>query len=350
MQFANCVRKVICCAILVCSSAVSAQATHRVIDNPAYTRAHRLIEVEPGRRLNLYCTGSGSPTVIFDSGLGDDTTAWALVQPAITAHARSCSYDRAGLGFSDPARRPGTSADIVDDLHRLLSAASIKPPYILVGHSYGGMNVRLYADLYPDEVVGIVLVDPAEEDWVESAWKLDPQQRTFEQFHATLEPEWQAQRECVKAALKGFVAGTDIYKRCIPAPDPSYNDAINATFQRIARSSAYQQALLSEEESVHDASADEVRAARRWYGSMPLIVLESSPKTRPGPHETRGHREALNRVHDYLEDQMAALSKCGIVRIVPDSDHYIQISQPKAVIKAILEVLGDARGPKRTDR
>ncbi|MGH8397012.1 MAG: alpha/beta hydrolase [Gammaproteobacteria bacterium] len=350
MKLTKQLRKISFCSILVCSATAAAQQPNRVIDSLAYTHAQRLVEVEPGRRLNTYCTGSGSPTVVFDSGLGDDTGAWALVQPVIAAHTRACSYDRAGLGFSDPEQRPGTSSNIVDDLHRLLSAASIKPPYILVGHSYGGMNVRLYADLHPDEVAGMVLVDPTEEDWVESAWKLDPQQRTFEQFHATLEPGWQAQRECVKAALKGLVEGTNIYKRCVQAPDPRYSDAINAAFQRAHQSPAYQQALLTEEESVHDASADQVRTARRWYGSMPLIVLESAHKTRLGPHETKEHRKALNLVHDYLEDQMAALSTRGIRRIVPDSNHYIQLSQPAAVIKAILKVLSDTREPSKTSQ
>jgi len=87
------------------------------------------VTVEAGRQLNLYCTGRGAPTVVFDSGLGDGTKAWGLVQSVIAAHTRACSYDRAGLGFSDPSARPGTNANSVDGLHRLLHAAGIKPPY-----------------------------------------------------------------------------------------------------------------------------------------------------------------------------------------------------------------------------
>ena len=119
------------------------------------------------------------------------------MQPAIAAHTRACSYDRAGVGYSDPGRGPGDSATIVDDLHRLLTAASIKPPYLLVGHSLGGMHVRLYADVYPKEVVGMVLVDPSHEDWVERAWKLDMQQRTREQYFGWDKQEFQDQRDCV---------------------------------------------------------------------------------------------------------------------------------------------------------
>jgi pimeloyl-ACP methyl ester carboxylesterase len=142
-----------------------------VIDGPAYAHAQRLVEIEPGRRLNLYCTGKGSPTVVFDSGGGDETIAWAPVQPVIAAHTQACSYDRAGLGFSDPSKRTSDSTNIVDDLHRLLTAAAIKPPYVLVGASYGGLNVRLYADTYPTDVAGMVLVDSTSEDWKEEELK-----------------------------------------------------------------------------------------------------------------------------------------------------------------------------------
>ncbi|MEO7148477.1 MAG: alpha/beta hydrolase [Rhodanobacteraceae bacterium] len=326
--------------------AVAAEKNIAVIDDPAYTHAQRLVEIERGRRLNLYCIGKGSPTVVFDSGLGSDMDVWAFVQPIIAAHTRACAYDRAGLGFSDPGNRAGTSANIVDDLHRLLVAASIKPPYILVGHSYGGMNVRLYADLYPAEVVGMILVDSAEEDWVVSAWKLDARQLTFAQFHAEFEPEWQAQRECVKAASAGFTEGTDLYKQCIPAHDPHDSAAIYTAYLKRYQTPSFQQAVLSEEESVHDASADQVRAARRWYGALSLIVLTSSHITKLRANETPAHRAALNRVHDYLADQMAALSTHGVVRPVPDSDHMIQLSQPDAVNNAILEVLGETAPQK----
>ncbi len=326
-------------ALLACSPAVAAEIKSVVIDNPAYTHAQRLVEVEPGRKLNLYCTGKGSPTVVFDSGLTDETDVWALVQPAIAAHTQACSYDRAGSGYSDAGRRAGTSANIVDDLHRLLVAAAIKPPYIMVGHSYGGMNVRMYADTYPAEVIGIVLVDSSSEDWNESFWKLDPKQQTFVQFHAESEPGWQAQRECVKAASVGFVEGTNLYKQCVPAPDPHFSDAINAGYLKVHLSLGYQQASLTELESVHDASADQLRATRRWFGPMPLIVLIASPGTTPGANETQSHRDAANRIHPFLADRMAALSTRGVVRPVPNSTHNIQMSQPDAVIAAILEVL-----------
>ena len=144
-----------------------------VIADNVYLKAQHLVAVETHRRLNIYCTGNGSPTVIFDSGLGDRDRVWGLVQPAIAAETRACSYDRAGLGFSDPSPKPRTSTNIVDDLHRLLQAAHIKPPYVLVGHSLGGMNIKLYAETYPWEVVGMVFVDPSDENQGKRFWALD---------------------------------------------------------------------------------------------------------------------------------------------------------------------------------
>lgn len=333
-------------AFLCCSTNLAAKNT-AVVDDPAYTRAQRLVEVEPGRRLNLYCIGKGSPTVVFDSGLTDETGVWALVQPVIAAHARACSYDRAGSGYSDPGRRAGTSANIVDDLHRLLTAAAIKPPYILVGHSYGGMNARLYADLHPEEVAGMVLIDPSEEDWTQSVWKLDSQQRTFAQYHVQLETYWQGLRECTVAAKAGFVEGTELHKRCVPNPDPRFSAAINAAYRKVHLSLAYQQATLTENESIHEESSDQVRAAWRWYAAMPLIVLASSPRTKLRSGETQAHMDAVNRVHLFLFDRMALQSSRGVVRVVADSEHNIQMTQPDAVNAAILEILQAASTPRQ---
>ena len=313
------------------------------IDDPAYTQAQRLVEIESGRRLNLYCTGKGSPTVVLDSGGGDETIAWALVQPVIAAHTQTCSYDRAGLGFSDPGKRTGDSANIVDDLHRLLTAAAIRPPYVLAGTSYGGMNVRLYADTYPAEVVGIVLVDPTSEDWKVEELKLNPRHLTVEQARAqNFKTDWQSRRDCVQSASTGFVEGTELYKHCVGEPNPTLRKAINDAELTAHRSVAHQQALLSEDESIFFTSADELRAARRWYGAMPLIVLTSEPVTKPRANETPEYRAALNRLHAVLADQMAALSTRGVLRPVPNSTHEIQLSQPDAVNSAILEVLAEA--------
>jgi pimeloyl-ACP methyl ester carboxylesterase len=328
---------------LLASARTAAAANGSVlVDDPAYTHAQQLVEVEPGRRLNLYCTGRGSPAVIFDSGVTTETVAWALVQPEVAKHTRACSYDRAGTGYSDPGTRTGTSLNIVDDLHRLLKAAGIAPPYILVGHSYGGMNVRLYKDYYPSEVVGMVLVDPAHEDWVHRVWAYKPEQLTYEQVVATFEPMWRDERECLRAATLGFVEGSELHKKCVPEPDPRFSDAINAAYHKTYLSPAIYQASLTEDENLHFASSDQLRAARIWYGDMPLIVLAAGdrPKLREG--ETQAHHDAINRMWYVLFDELAALSTRGMNRVVPNTGHDIPLTQPAAVSGAVLEVIDQA--------
>lgn len=334
-------------SIVAASSARAAEQATILVDDPAYSHAQQLVEVEPGRRLNLYCTGKGSPTVVFDSGVTGETVGWALVQPVIAAHTRVCSYDRAGVGFSDPGTRTGTSANIVDDLHRLLAAAAIAPPYILVGHSYGGMNVRLFKDYYPSEVVGMVLVDPSHEDWVHRVWALNVLQQTYEQLVATsFEPMWRDERECVRAATVGFIEGSEPYGKCISDPDPRFSEAINAAYLKTHLSLGYHQAGLTEDENLHFASSDQLRAARIWYGDMPLIVLaaDDRPKLRKG--EAQAHHDAINRLWYVLFDELAALSSRGVHRVVPKTGHDIPMTQPGAVSSAILEVLHQASKPK----
>jgi pimeloyl-ACP methyl ester carboxylesterase len=115
-------------------------------------------------RLHLWCVGSGSPTVVFESGLGGGAFDWGYVQPSVARFRRACTYDRAGYGYSEPGPRPRTSRQIVSELFTLLDRAGIAGPVVLVGHSFGGYNVRLFAAEYPSKVVGLVLVDASHED------------------------------------------------------------------------------------------------------------------------------------------------------------------------------------------
>src|SRR5271168_1115439 len=114
--------------------------------------------------LSIDCRGQGSPTVVLDSGLGVPAVGWNPVQTEVAKFARVCSYDRAGYGWSGASSAPRTSLEIVKELHALLDAAGEKGPFILVGHSFGGYNVRVYNGQYPNDVAGMVLVDASHED------------------------------------------------------------------------------------------------------------------------------------------------------------------------------------------
>lgn len=138
---------------------------------PAKAATGDQMYVHPGQRvdagptrLNFYCTGSGSPTVVFDAGWQDWSPSWVLIQPEIARHARTCTYDRAGSGFSDAGPMPRTSVEIAKELHAALHSAHIPGPYLLVGHSFGGYTLRTFADLYMPEVYGEVFVDAVDFD------------------------------------------------------------------------------------------------------------------------------------------------------------------------------------------
>jgi pimeloyl-ACP methyl ester carboxylesterase len=340
--------------ILAASSALSqAQVPAEVpvatsVISPAlaaqYVHPHQLIDVGGGRKMNLFCMGTGSHTVIFDAGGGDWSVIWALVQPGVAAHARACSYDRAGMGYSDPSDYPRSPLYIVEDLHALIRAAKIDTPVILVGHSLGGFNMKLYAALYPKDVAGLVLVDPAEDREVTRTHNA-----LLAKFGATATAEQELQyltqndaEECATAArVHDLDPKSDLYKKCTDPAWKQLGPVIAAERQKIQVKRAYQVAQASEyaHDIYTDTGSDGVYSnlfSKHALGDKPLIVLTQSmynPKNPMAP---------LNKfAWDLLHEQTAALSTRGINRFVPESSHNIQMDHPQVVIDAINEVLHD---------
>src|SRR5262249_27907032 len=123
----------------------------------------KLVDVG-GFKLFIHCTGERTPVVVMDAGANNNSTSWEKVQPDVAQFIRVCAYDRADQGKSDPGPTPRTSLLFDEQLHTLLANSQISGPYVLVGHSFGGMNMRLFASLYPADVAGMVLVDAAHEN------------------------------------------------------------------------------------------------------------------------------------------------------------------------------------------
>lgn len=322
--------------------AAAEQDKSAVVSDLSFISPNRLVDIGGGRKMNLHCIGEGSPTVIFEAGLDDQSRAWATVQPIIAEQTRTCSYDRAGFGFSDLSHRDGNGANAVDDLHRLLTAASIAPPYVLVGHSMGGMYVRQYADAYLSEVVGMVLVDPVSEEQGPRYFKLDPTMRA--KNDAFVES---IRTDCLPAATKGFDPSSELFKKCVGVPDPHFSDAFNrAWLANVARPERFE-AALSEWHNVFTASSDQARASKRSFGDMPLIVLTRAPFPR-GAKETQEERDVKNHLWMELHDDLARLSSRGYNEVVPGAGHFIQLDRPGAVVSAIRRVIaatgGSARG------
>ncbi len=327
---------------LFAASAAYAARDERVIDDVAYTKPQSLVEVETGRRLNLFCTGEGGPVIIFDAGLGDGAKAWGLIQHEISKETKACSYDRAGLGFSDPAKALGTSRNAVRDLHKLLQSAKLPSPYILVGHSYGGMNVKLYAETFPSEVSGLVLVDPSHENLGSEISALDPESDVSnKKYLADL-------KRCISTPPSARIEGTDLYKLCVGQTGDRYSADIKSADLALAVTDARIAAWISEMNNVWTKSADEVRSAYRSLGDIPIIVLTKGPAA-PGKNESIELREAKNKVWVRLHNEIAAMSTRGERITIPDSGHYVQLDQPAAVIAAIKRVIQRAAETDTTD-
>ena len=316
-------------SVAACTGAVASPLE----DQAAFSLPQQMVDVG-GRRLHLYCSGTGSPTVVFDAPSADAGWSWYTVQPAIARRTRACVYDRAGLGYSDPSPLPGTSGNAVADLHKLLQTAGIAPPYVLVGTSYGGGNVQLYAYRHPQEVQGLVLVEPEHED--EMARLDKASQGKWSQFAAAQAAIWP---QCVAAAGKGFVPGSEAFNQCTGGIQPVYGRQLAAARLAVETSPSYWHAAASEE-AHFDVSRAELGAARRSFGDLPLVVLTRgvSPFAVPGKPQSALNK-ATERANEAMHKEVAALSSRGSQRVVPGAGHIVQQDRPEAVVKAITDVL-----------
>jgi pimeloyl-ACP methyl ester carboxylesterase len=326
-------------------------------DTSWYLHPQRLVDVG-GRRLNIICMGTGSPAVIFEAGLVADSTAWRLVQPAVSRMTRACSYDRAGLGFSDPTGSPRDAAAIVRDLHALLRGAGVAAPYVLVGWSSGGLYTRLYQYEHPREVAGLVEVDPDSEFESEDddAKIVTAVMHKSRQWHDAQIRAWY--KEYDACALRVSLGGCDFFpgltayrKRLRAAGCPAISPAACAVTE-IWAEHLNCGSLWKDEELELKASAQgaaELRAAARPYDDLPLIVLTDSENEdidSDGPISAPAQR-AEWIAKDEAEERIARLSTIGAHFVVANSPHAIQLYHPAVVISAIDEVIDQARYGRR---
>jgi pimeloyl-ACP methyl ester carboxylesterase len=323
------------------SSTISRSWLHRVIrilislitallvagflyENISETRERRfhpmpgqLVDVA-GYKMHLDCVGQGSPTVILDAGLGDSFISWNKVQPEIAEFAGVCSYDRAGIGYSDPSPRPRTSKDFAQELHILLHNAGVPPPYLLVGHSMGGFDVRLYASFYPSTVAGEVLVDSSHPE----------QQKRLPPAINDLDATWLREQEFFEFTmpfgmprLLGF-CGNDAVVRAVDCNFHSAREGV-AELKAISESAAQTGATGS-------------------LGDLPLVVLSHDPNT-PQLDLPEDLVKPTNEAWEQMQEELTHLSTRSKHVIAKNSGHYIQLDRPDVVIEAVRSLVEQSR-------
>lgn len=299
---------------------------------------HQLLDVGGGRKMNLYCTGSGAPTVVFDGPAGDAGWAWHRVQPAVAKHTRACIFDRAGFGFSDPSSQPNTADSVAADLHALLQAAGEKGPYIMVGNSLGGANVQVYAYRHPQLVQGLVLVEAQHEDETERLNRASGGK--IKQIYAMYEAQ---NKYCLDAAEQGFASDGEKQKQCIGEPLQNYGPQLGAAILASESKPSYWHAKSSEYNAMATSDA-QLRALRRPFGDIPVLVLTRgvSPYAVPGQPQSAANK-AFEDEDVAIQKEFTRLSSRAVQRVIAGAGHAIQADKPEAVADAVLEVLKQVR-------
>jgi pimeloyl-ACP methyl ester carboxylesterase len=284
-----------------------------------------------GRRLHVVCIGerrSGEPTVIFESSGFGGALSSKKTREEVAARTRVCSYDRAGTGWSDPGPTTMTTSVLVDDLERVLARAAIRPPYVLVSSSIGGLTTELFARRHQDRVAGLVFLDAANSDTLaRAAWLVTPIN-----IDIVCSARW--------AARLGVLRLVDPFylRRQLPSEDAARSIAQLYTVDRMAALCGIARGLQT--------AMQELKGAPTLASAVPLTVLSGESfqgLLPPGLASFRARADAFRG--DWLAGQQAFARRStrGTWRVVPGSDHLIASSQPHVVTEAVFDVLAQTR-------
>jgi pimeloyl-ACP methyl ester carboxylesterase len=282
-----------------------------------------------GRTLNIFCKGTDGPAVILESGGAGPGLAWEPFQKEISKFTEACWYDRAGEGWSDPGPYPRTSVEIAKDLHTLLQRAGVPPPYVLAGASFGGVNSRVYAGLYPDEVAGLVLIDSGGEGEGRLAPKF---------YLARTAPRllWHPLHVAFQSA--GFVGLIRLMN-----PPPKAKNPVEMTDEEIIAALVHQPKSIVMNVCTGIVLPESYREASsvKSLGSIPLIALAAGKPGDFGDPELNRQAAIYQKVWTQeIQAKLARLSTRGREVVLENSSHHMEVA---VVIPAIREVVEEVR-------
>jgi pimeloyl-ACP methyl ester carboxylesterase len=279
------------------------ESASEAADMKAYPPPGQLVDVG-GYRLHLHCTGTGSPTVVIETGWGDSSASWGWVQPEVAKTTRVCTYDRAGMGWSEASPQPRTARVFAQELHTLLAQANETGPFVLVGHSLGGYTVRVYAHDYPAEVSGLVLIDAQD---LPTAEVVTPAPKPGEKSVA-----WWLARLGVMRLLAGPLGSI----QDLPAADKQ-------AYTAFAVAPRFVQTFLDEGRGMSEGGAQ--AKAVTTLGALPVIVL------------SRGLDQDAK--HTPAQTALLQLSTDSQQLFADHSGHRIMLDQPEAAVAAIVQMV-----------
>jgi len=280
-----------------------------------------------GFKMHIHCMGTGSPTVIFESGNADNSLTWSTVAPVIAQKTRVCTYDRAGHGWSQTNDKPYSLKNNVHNVHTLLGNAGVKPPYLLVAHSMGGIYVRNYYQKYPNEVVGMVLVDPSAEK-VETV--LD--KKTSDEMNVLTEQSITELEDLLVDIKSGKIAANISQLESDPRYSKKDGDAAKIL---IATNPLEVETRIKELKNASTIFSQARASNLTNLGNIPLILLASDNKDVPDSDTMK----SMYTMWHELQKEIANQSTRGVYRKVPNTTHFIQLDKPEEVNQAIMEVL-----------
>ncbi len=305
------------------------QAMSVEFDKRGYLPRGQLVNVA-GHMMHLYCTGEGSPTIILEAGAYSYSTEWYWVQQQLSSIKRVCSYDRAGYGWSEPVSGSRDGLQLVHELHDLLQTANVPGPYVMAGHSLGGVTVPIYAAEYPDDVLGVVRVDPA---IPLTSMDLD----AYEKYKAQNESAYMLLSALVRFGAARFIIGNEVAGYGLPSNIAAELTALKSTNQAVDTWDAeVRQSLLN--------LSRQAKAAPD-FGARPLIILWAGHPELTAPDD----RAKLKTIWS----QVAVHSSTSVPRVIDDADHgTIQGNELDArqVSDAIREVIESAQTGARLVR